>query len=257
MSVPAFWARCGLVLLLAAGGWGIQHDDQQVDLLRGQRGLTPADQRLLEQMLAHMMQPEEEGDQRSYSSITSKIPFRKWVYQPGHFLPTCAPQQVCNTVYPRLQRTNPQCVCPRGEGQCSPITLDNDGHSVPLVTNSALGALTTVKTCESNQDIRQCKPDDDWSLLAVQNIRSGKSNFLVICRCPTDGQLEGPVQHAQPHYAHVPTIRIYGMLCRRRPHRKHQKHHHRYRRAAEPGNPSAFDQLRRFLGGWEPHLADA
>ncbi|XP_037082383.1 uncharacterized protein LOC119103036 [Pollicipes pollicipes] len=148
------------------------------------------------------------------------------MHQSGQFLPTCAPQQVCSTVYPRLQRTWPQCVCPRGSPRCSPITLTTDNHSVQLVTDASLGALTSVKTCETNQDIRECD-DKDWALLAVQSTRSGKANYLVICRCPPDGSLEGPLQHNVPKYAHVPTIRIYGMLCRRQHH-----YHHRYRRHA-------------------------
>jgi hypothetical protein len=45
-------------------------------------------------------------------------------------------------------------------------------------------ALTLVKTCEPVADMRECRAPRDWSLLALQNIRTGKSHYLVICRCP-------------------------------------------------------------------------
>ncbi|XP_043199416.1 uncharacterized protein LOC122369078 [Amphibalanus amphitrite] len=234
-----------LVLLLtgqpAAGAGSSPADDLLLTLLRargrqgraqrlgqpGQQLLGDGERRLLDALVAE----HTEGEQRAYGSVTSKIPFRQWIYESGQFLPTCAPQQVCSTAYPRLQRTNPQCVCPRDSPRCSPLLTADDGHTVPLVTDQSLGALTSVKTCESNDEIRECS-GDDWALLAVQNTRSGKSNFLVICRCPADGSLDGPLQHQMPAYAHVPTVRVYGMLCRRT---KHQYHHYRYRRGAAPG----------------------
>ena len=45
-------------------------------------------------------------------------------------------------------------------------------------------ALTLVKTCEPVAEMRECRAPRDWSLLALQNIRTGKSHYLVICRCP-------------------------------------------------------------------------
>lgn len=32
--------------------------------------------------------------------------------------------------------------------------------------------------------MRECRTPRDWSLLALQNIRTGKSHYLVICKCP-------------------------------------------------------------------------
>ncbi|CAG9828818.1 unnamed protein product [Diabrotica balteata] len=74
-------------------------------------------------------------------------------------------------------------------------------------------ALTLVKTCEPTAEMRLCRSPRDWSLLALQNIRSGKSHYLVICRCPETSILEGPMSHDQPTYASVPGIRVYGMMC--------------------------------------------
>ena len=45
-----------------------------------------------------------------------------------------------------------------------------------------------MKTCEETRQIRDCRTPQDWSLLALQNIRTGKSQYLVICRCE-QGQL--------------------------------------------------------------------
>lgn len=45
-------------------------------------------------------------------------------------------------------------------------------------------ALTLVKTCEPVAEMRECRASRDWSLLALQNVRTGKSHYLVICRCP-------------------------------------------------------------------------
>lgn len=47
-----------------------------------------------------------------------------------------------------------------------------------------LQALTLVKTCEPVAEMRECRGSRDWSLLALQNVRTGKSHYLVICRCP-------------------------------------------------------------------------
>ena len=42
---------------------------------------------------------------------------------------------------------------------------------------------TLVKTCEETKLIRECRSPQDWALLALQNVRTGKSQYLVICRC--------------------------------------------------------------------------
>lgn len=52
--------------------------------------------------------------------------------------------------------------------------------------------LTLVKTCEPVADMRICRLPRDWSLLALQNIRTGKSHYLVICRCPETSVLGTP-----------------------------------------------------------------
>lgn len=70
-----------------------------------------------------------------------------------------------------------------------------------------------MKTCEPTAEMRECRLPRDWSLLALQNIRTGKSHYLVICRCPENSILEGPISHDQPTYASVPGIRVYGMMC--------------------------------------------
>lgn len=41
-----------------------------------------------------------------------------------------------------------------------------------------------MKTCEPVAEMRECRIPRDWSLLALQNVRTGKSHYLVICRCP-------------------------------------------------------------------------
>lgn len=47
-----------------------------------------------------------------------------------------------------------------------------------------LKAITLAKTCEATTEMRECRAPKDWSLLALQNTRTGKSHYLVICRCP-------------------------------------------------------------------------
>jgi hypothetical protein len=49
--------------------------------------------------------------------------------------------------------------------------------------------LTLVKTCEPTQEVRECRAPKDWSILALQNSRTGKAHYLVICRCPSPGYL--------------------------------------------------------------------
>lgn len=45
-------------------------------------------------------------------------------------------------------------------------------------------AITLAKTCEATTEMRECRTPKDWSLLALQNTRTGKSHYLVICKCP-------------------------------------------------------------------------
>lgn len=58
--------------------------------------------------------------------------------------------------------------------------------NVPLPSSlfPCLQAVTLAKTCESITEMKQCREPQEWSLLAVQNTRTGKSHYLVICRCP-------------------------------------------------------------------------
>ncbi|CAG9759571.1 unnamed protein product [Ceutorhynchus assimilis] len=132
-----------------------------------------------------------------------------------YLLPECAIQQVCNAVYVRLNWTQPLCACPsRYRDPCSASLNSDDLHTTELSINKkSRKALTLVKTCEPTSEMRICRAPRDWSLLALQNIRTGKSHYLVICRCPESSTLEGPMSHDQPTYASVPGIRVYGMMC--------------------------------------------
>ncbi|XP_018328635.1 cell wall protein DAN4 [Agrilus planipennis] len=132
-----------------------------------------------------------------------------------YLLPECAIQQVCNAVYVRLNWTQPLCACPsRYRDPCSASLNSDDQHTTELLTNqNQRKALTLVKTCEPTTEMRICRSPRDWSLLALQNIRTGKSHYLVICRCPETSFLDGPMSHNQPTYASVPGIRVYGMMC--------------------------------------------
>lgn len=132
-----------------------------------------------------------------------------------YLLPECAIQQVCNAIYIRLNWTQPLCACPsRYRDPCSASLNSDDQHTTELMLDRhSRSALTLVKTCEPISDVRICRSPRDWSLLALQNIRTGKSHYLVICRCPETSQLEGPISHDQPTYASVPGIRVYGMIC--------------------------------------------
>lgn len=132
-----------------------------------------------------------------------------------YLLPECAIQQVCNAVYVRLNYTQPLCACPsRYREPCSASLNSDDLHTTELATSPNGKVLTLVKTCEPVADMRICRSPRDWSLLALQNIRTGKSHYLVICRCPPEtSTLEGPMSHDQPTYASVPGIRVYGMMC--------------------------------------------
>ncbi|GJQ67051.1 hypothetical protein Trydic_g21951 [Trypoxylus dichotomus] len=131
-----------------------------------------------------------------------------------YLLPECAVQQVCNAVYIRLNWTQPLCACPpRYRDPCSASLNSDDQHTTELSTGKNSKALTLVKTCEATTEMRVCRPPSDWSLLALQNIRTGKSHYLVVCRCTDTSILEGPIPQNQPTYAGIPGIRVYGMMC--------------------------------------------
>lgn len=128
-------------------------------------------------------------------------------------LPECASQQVCNAVYLRLNFSTPLCACPEPGDPCSASTLDTDNHSLKLSADKGGKVLTLAKTCEDVSSIRLCEKNRDWSILALQNIRTGKAHYLVICTCPPSAVLEGPLAQTGAPYAKVPGIRVYGMLC--------------------------------------------
>lgn len=143
---------------------------------------------------------------------------QKYHYYPHnqhmYLLPECAVQQVCSAVYVRLNYTQPLCACPsRYREPCSASLNSDDLHTTELSVDSKGKVLTLVKTCEPVKDMRLCRAPRDWSLLALQNVRTGKSHYLVICHCPETSILEGPTTHDQPTYASVPGIKVYGMVC--------------------------------------------
>ncbi|XP_045600931.1 uncharacterized protein dsx-c73A isoform X2 [Procambarus clarkii] len=136
-------------------------------------------------------------------------------------LPECATQQVCNAVYKRLQFTQPLCQCPQGSDPCSTSFLPNDDRTIELSMGAPDAKATTlIKTCEPVWSVRECRKPRDWSILALQNTRTGKAHYLVICKCPDSSKLEGPLNHDQPTYAQVPGIRVYGMMCVSRNYRR-------------------------------------
>uniref|UniRef100_A0A8D8VTS5 Uncharacterized protein n=2 Tax=Cacopsylla melanoneura TaxID=428564 RepID=A0A8D8VTS5_9HEMI len=161
---------------------------------------------------------EEENTRTPNGPAGTSVKPTKYHYYPHnqhiYLLPECAVQQVCNAVYVRLNYTQPLCACPsRYREPCSASINADDFHTTELTTDPKGQVLTLVKTCEPVLDMRLCRSPRDWSLLALQNIRTGKSHYLVICRCPDTSVLEGPMSHDQPTYASVPGIRVYGMMC--------------------------------------------
>uniref|UniRef100_A0A1B0GHM1 Uncharacterized protein n=2 Tax=Lutzomyia longipalpis TaxID=7200 RepID=A0A1B0GHM1_LUTLO len=96
---------------------------------------------------------------------------------------------------------------------CSASLNEDDLHTTKLIGDRSKKAITLAKTCESTTEMRECRAPKDWSLLALQNVRTGKSHYLVICRCPDGFRLDGPMSHDQPTYASVPGIRVFGMMC--------------------------------------------
>lgn len=165
-------------------------------------------------------------------------------------LPDCASQQVCNAVYLRLNFSVPLCACPEPGDPCSASTLPSDGHSLGLTADQASGrVLTLAKTCEQVETIRTCDQNRDWSILALQNIRTGKAHYLVICTCPDTGFLEGPLAQTGAPYAKVPGIRVFGMLCLSRGRHRPKRRKGRLLAGRTPAFPSVPGHLwRRALG---------
>ncbi|GFQ80440.1 uncharacterized protein TNCT_354881 [Trichonephila clavata] len=130
-------------------------------------------------------------------------------------MPECASQQVCNAVFMRLKFVQPLCRCPNGmKNPCSTRMHPNDGHTVNLLADKdGQKTQTLIKVCEDVSTVKICQEPHDWMLLALQNVRTGKAHYLVVCKCPTHGVMEGPVLHTQPPYARIPGISVYGMLC--------------------------------------------
>ncbi|XP_065361543.1 uncharacterized protein dsx-c73A [Calliphora vicina] len=166
-----------------------------------------------------------------------------------YLLPECAIQQVCNAVYVRLNYTQPLCACPsRYRDPCSASLNEDDQHTTKLVGDGKKKAITLAKTCEATTEMRECRSPKDWSLLALQNTRTGKSHYLVICRCPDHFKMEGPMAHDQPTYASVPGIRVFGMMCVkpgysiRKPSAQPPKRYQLQKPFYRPGSQTAFGQ---------------
>jgi len=166
----------------------------------------------------HKAQPQEPRglvrretpSEKENATLYHVFPHNQHLFQ----LPECASQQVCNSVYLRLNFSTPLCACPEPGDPCSASTLASDNHSLRLSADTkSKQVLTLAKTCERVENIRQCERNRDWSILALQNIRTGKAHYLVICTCPESGTLDGPIAQTGAPYAKVPGIRVYGMLC--------------------------------------------
>ncbi|KAK4036368.1 Uncharacterized protein APZ42_018398 [Daphnia magna] len=167
----------------------------------------------------------EEGTRERKKPVAKPTKYHYYPHnQHLYLLPECATQQVCNAVYTRFNFTQPLCACAdRFQGPCSASIARNDFHTIEVgmkknakkgtsKTGRGFKSPTLVKTCEETKLIRECRSPQDWALLALQNVRTGKSQYLVICRCE-QGELDGPMSHDQPAYARVPGIRVYGMMC--------------------------------------------
>lgn len=72
---------------------------------------------------------------------------------------------------------------------CSLSLNEDDNHTITLVGNANKKAVTLAKTCEQVNELRDCRAPRDWSILALQNTRTGKSHYLVICKCPSNFRL--------------------------------------------------------------------
>ena len=152
-----------------------------------------------------------------------------------HHLPECATQQVCNTLFVRMNHTQRLCECSRNYNwECNSDPFKEDGHTIELTRRYDKKVYTQVKLCEPLGSIRACKTPTDWTLLALQSERTGKAHYVVVCRCPENSLLDGPYTHNHPPYARIPGeadcrrahdarslahslsptgIRVYGMLC--------------------------------------------
>ncbi|KAG9509634.1 hypothetical protein GZH46_01840, partial [Fragariocoptes setiger] len=129
-------------------------------------------------------------------------------------LPECATQQVCNAIFVNMSYTQRLCECSSNYNwKCSFNTDAQDGHTIELTRKYDKRIYTQIKTCEPLKEVRACKSPTDWTLLALQSERTGKAHYVVVCKCPTYAQLEGPYTHNHPPYANIPGIRVYGMLC--------------------------------------------
>jgi len=170
--------------------------------------------------LTRGQEPGQAGkSQEDNATLYHVYPHNQHLFQ----LPECASQQVCNAVYLRLNFSTPLCACPEPGDPCSASTLDTDNHSLRLSADKGGKVLTLAKTCEEVPSIRVCEKNRDWSILALQNIRTGKAHYLVICTCPQSGVLEGPLAQTGAPYAKVPGIRVYGMLCITAPGKKRRR----------------------------------
>ena len=143
-------------------------------------------------------------------------PFHAFSPNPPENMPNCSPG-VQRSV-PPTQLLRPLVRLPEPGDPCSASTLASDGHSLGLTADQASGkvralrlifshliftlfppqpnqphlpfkVLTLAKTCEEVESIRTCDQNRDWSILALQNIRTGKAHYLVICTCPDSGFL--------------------------------------------------------------------
>ncbi|KFM68646.1 hypothetical protein X975_08194, partial [Stegodyphus mimosarum] len=127
-------------------------------------------------------------------------------------MPECASQQVCNAVFMRLKFVQPLCRCAGAfTSPCSTRMNPNDGHTINLLSDrEGQKTQTLVKVCEDVSSVKMCNQPHDWMLLALQNVRTGKAHYLVVCKCPSYAVMEGPVLHTQPPYARIPGISVYG-----------------------------------------------
>ncbi|XP_076335265.1 uncharacterized protein LOC143238690 [Tachypleus tridentatus] len=162
-------------------------------------------------------------DEKKYNKVTSSMSPVKPRKEDSLFsqgrqfaLPECVPQQVCNTLFLALNHVQQMCSCPLSfTDPCSKSIDPRDGHTIKLVHYDNRKVRTQIKMCEHVETIKVCQEEKEWTLLAMQSLRTGKAQYLVICQCPQTGNLEGPIQHKDPPLASIPGLRIYGMLCSR------------------------------------------
>lgn len=80
---------------------------------------------------------------------------------------------------------------------CSASLNEDDNHTIKLIGNANRKAITLAKTCEQTVELRDCRAPRDWSILALQNTRTGKSHYLIICKCPPQFRLGKNFPHFQ------------------------------------------------------------